>query len=1013
MQDLVVDLKKIRAYAGRQDRAFEELGFQLLTRGIDRSKFRLTRTGDPDAGAEWYTTDLQTGDQSAWQAKYRFDIDGLLQGMTDSVKAICEKRPDVKKLTFIVPWNLPDGKSERTKSAREKYDDKVATWKEKINGADQVTFYLVDESQLLAELAQERNRGIVRFFFDASILSSEHLSERYAEAKVVAGRRYRPELQVDLPLQDQLDAAAKRGGFRSEVEAMFDALRTDWNKLRPMAQPRSESEAVIEAVGRVLSAGEDWWKDNAVVRDRISAIQSGLDEASLAIETLTHAVRSADAELKQSAEESGEQYPKSYGQSLWSRSYSLRSLAGSIWHLAEQFDGPRADLFAGAPMFLTGEAGTGKTHLLLDAWGRALADSRPGAVLFADQFGPGPIWPQLAAQLGLPSNISRGELLGTLNAAGAAAEDTRFVLAIDALNETTESTFWSKALPELEAALRNRPHVSLIVSIRSTYVESVDPEGRRLSDYVDAVHPGLSGRESEAAQLYFEHYGMEVPRHPLLTPEFSNPLFLRLYCETFQGDKTPPQGSQSRIDVFDHFLRGSMKLAAASLANSGSQTALSVAEADARCVLDRILDELVESGGETLPFETAIEVARQSDTSGSDGTTVLSELDAQGILATAPMWFDGERRRGLRITFQALADHLLLSRRWAAGGLDSEPDSAFVAWLRDASWGVQEAAAVWLPEVAGVELRELLDENLVDSREGVKLDKMSLETLAYRSIDSFSDSTLDVVNRCLEGNRTNVASVYSHLCAVAPIPNHPLNADRLHSHLERFAMADRDALFGVAVYDILERDGPFLRLAKWAQSGPYPEYDTTVIELASIPLVWLLTSPNRRMRDWITKVLVNLLSGHPDVAAAVVSRFAGVNDPYVLERLMAVVYGLLMRSDSTEWEAGHRTLIGKVIDCCLRDPIPNALLLDHLEGIVELARHRGLLDLEGVAANHSPPYGFKPPHHPWTLKHIEERYGFYRHGSTEFDHSFSGIYGSLFSMGDLSLIHISEPTRPY
>ena len=37
-----------------------------------------------------------------------------------------------------------------------------------------------------------------------------------------------------------------------------------------------------------------------------------------------------------------------------------------------------------------------------------------------------------------------------------AVEAYGFVLAIDALNETTDSTFWSSALPELEAAIRSR-----------------------------------------------------------------------------------------------------------------------------------------------------------------------------------------------------------------------------------------------------------------------------------------------------------------------------------------------------------------------------------------------------------------------------------------------------------------------------------------------------------------------------------------------------------------------------
>lgn len=1014
LSELEINFRTIRSYGGGKDRAFEELAYQLLTTDLDRSHLRLTRTGNPDAGTEWYTTDLATGVQEGWQAKYIFGIDDLLGGMTDSVKAVCKKRPEVKRLTFVIPWNLPDGRREGTKSARQKYEDKIRSWKAEIDGAEALDFDLVDESALLAQILQERHRGVVRFFFDTSILSGAQLQQRYEEAQVVAGRRYRPELQVDIPLQDQLEAAAKRGAFRVGVQDELDRLRRDSEEARPLGDALQErSEAVIEAVRCAVEASEDWATDTAALAIRVDALRSNLEGAADAIEKLSEAARSTDEQLKQQAEEAGERYPKQNGSSYWERSYQQRQLADPIWRLLQQLRSAQACLFVGRPLFLTGAAGSGKTHLLLDAWGRAIADERPYAALFADQFGPGPVWPQLAALLGLPSGISKGEVLSALNACGAAATDTRFILAIDALNETTESTFWARVLPELEAAIRSLPHVSLVVTVRSTYVDAIDPEARRSSDFVHTDHPGLSGREHEATHLYFEHYRMEAPRYPLLTPEFSNPLFLQLYCETFQGGTQPPQGSESRIKVFSRLVERSLNTVAGSLASSGTETARATVQSDARRVLDAVLDELVKNGGETVPFDDAVATARAAAAASDlDGARVLAELEAHGLLATAPLWFDEGRQRGVRVTFQALADYLLLQRRWSGAGLSSAPDQAFIDWLRAASWGVQEAAAVWLPEVSGIELRELLDPHFDDDRWGSRFDEMTVKSLAFRSIASISGATVDVVNRCLQSPRMRNESVYSELCAIAPIPNHPLNADRLHEHLARVPMADRDAVFGVAIYDVLDDDGPFLRLARWAQAGPYPDYNPEVVELAVIPLVWLLTSPNRRMRDWITKVLVRLLAGHPDVARALVGRFAQLDDLYVRERLAAIVYGLLMRSDSGRQEAEHRALVTAVVDAYLRRPTPHALMLDHVEGIVELAQFRGLLDANLEVA-HVPPYGFKPPHHPWTMKYIDGKYGYHRNNSEEYDFSYSGIYGSLFSMGDFGKYQVDSTFRRF
>jgi hypothetical protein len=82
-----------------------------------------------------------------------------------------------------------------------------------------------------------------------------------------------------------------------------------------------------------------------------------------------------------------------------------------------------------------------------------------------------------------------------------------------------------------------------------------------------------------------------------------------------------------------------------------------------------------------------------------------------------------------------------------------------------------------------------------------------------------------------------------------------LNADSLHRWLSRFSMPERDAAVGIPFYwDLDDETSPLSRLARWAAGGPYPAYEPQVVELASVPLVWMLSTPNRFMRDWITKL---------------------------------------------------------------------------------------------------------------------------------------------------------------
>src|SRR5262249_18485502 len=124
-----------------------------------------------------------------------------------------------------------------------------------------------------------------------------------------------------------------------------------------------------------------------------------------------------------------------------------------------------------------------------------------------------------------------------------------------------------------------------------------------------------------------------------------------------------------------------------------------------------------------------------------------------------------------------------------------------------------------------------------------------------------------------------------------PQPGNRLNAAGLHRHLAQLTMPRRDAWYGFAVYDdIWEETSPVTRLARWAAQGPYPSYPPEVIELASTALAWLLSSPNRFMRDWVTKALVQLLHGHLPVMRSLFERFWDVNDPYVVQRVAVVAY---------------------------------------------------------------------------------------------------------------------------
>src|SRR5258708_16337469 len=158
----------------------------------------------------------------------------------------------------------------------------------------------------------------------------------------------------------------------------------------------------------------------------------------------------------------------------------------------------------------------------------------------------------------------------------------------------------------------------------------------------------------------------------------------------------------------------------------------------------------------------------------------------------------------------------------------------------------------------------------------------------------------------------------------------------------------------------------------------------------------MMCSPNRFNRDWITKALVQLLRGHPDVLLAIMRRFVKVNDPYVWERVVTIAYGAAMRADPAHIKgfADVVQFVSSEIFGDLGRFVPDAVMVDSARGLVEWGVEKGLLSKEAAKMSR-PPYGFRPPSRPWTKKTIDERF----YGKSEErrpdNESYHAIYWSL------------------
>lgn len=953
----------LRPWNGEQSRAFEELAFQLLKDQVP-SGTRAIRTGNPDGGVEWYAT-LPDGTEWGWQAKHVHGIDALLTAMTTSVQRVTKERPSLRKLTFVISSNLTASRAMRNgherKSQRQKYDDKVTTWCRTISGADKIEFALVQESDLLDELAKPEHKGRRWFWWDDLILGLDWLKSRYGQQADAAGQKYRPDLQVDVPIQDDLLAL----GFDRSAITVFTRLLRDviaaatdirvWAKGEGSAAQRryqaiQETAAALRATAEVVTLQAS---DPATALNPLISDMESCQNAIHAAEEYEREVEKDWRKLSDDDPKKNNKPPRTTG------SYDVYNLVTAMDKLTDWLSSSAGRSFRNRAYFLTGQAGSGKTHLLLDATRRALSAGRPAVFLAGARFGQSDLWASIADQLGLKA-VGADMLLGAMDAAGEAASliGSRFVIFIDALNETTPPDFWRRHLPALRAATAEYPHIALAVSCRDTYADLVFEEAED-RHYIRRGHPGFAKREIEATQRYFEHYKLEAPKIPLLTPEFTLPLFLRLYCESSsQSERCAiPEGHQGRIDIFERYLDAKLTVVARRYRPSASSAyELNVAKSQVGLVLNALLDELSRLGRESISTRVAESVSRKSlGDARTDATRVLGLFQEEGVFTRERLYLDnGTFDEGVRIVFQAFSDFLLLKRRLS---LSDDPlhDPALKMWLsKESSWGINEAATILFPEAYGVELPDFLNVKLEEESGGTQerrakkdshrtrqLYRSLVKTLPYRASRAISQRTIDLLNEAQPYLSRD--EFYRVLFILAPQPGNRLNGDGLHRYLLKYRMPQRDRDFGFATYsELSEPFSPAARLAQWAAAGPYPSYDTEVVELSCIPLCWLLSSPNRFMRDWVTKALVQLLHGHLDVMRSLFERFWNVDDPYIVQRVVAIAYGALLRSPSTQAQQA-KELAEAVCARVFKRPVrADELLLDAARGIVRWAVGCGL-----------------------------------------------------------------------
>ena len=612
-----------------------------------------------------------------------------------------------------------------------------------------------------------------------------------------------------------------------------------------------------------------------------------------------------------------------------------------------------ADEIAGSRLLvLRGAAGTGKTHLLCDLARQRISAGRPTVLLMGQRFVSNDApWSQALQQLDL-SSLSMEEFVGALEAAAEAA-DSRALFVIDAVNEGTGRDIWPSHLAAFLAHLHRSPWIGVVIAVRSSFEDIVVPADVR-SRAAIVTHSGFSGHEYDATKTFFLHYGLELPSTPLLAPEFQNPLFLKTLCLGLnaKGERHIPRGLQGITTVFDLYL-SAVNARLASTLDFDSRTPL------VRQAVEAFAEVMVDSDERWLTLAKAAGVVNYFLSGRHFARSLYRGLVAEGVLVEDVGWSrDGNGDVVVFIAYERLADHLVASCLLDSYVDAKDPASAFaeggLAFICDnkryVSPGLLEALCIQIPELTGQEVISIAPHCANRQQFGDAF----RQSLVWRAYGAFSEDTrgaLDTLHRS-EHDRRDTLDV---LLTVATLPGHPLNAWFLDRRLRRDAMADRDAWWSVYLHEAYGTQGAVDRLVDWASSlDPEASIEDEAVDLCAVTLLWMLSTSNRFLRDRATAALVSFLTGRLAAAGRLVERFADLEEPYVVERVYAVAYGVAMRCRDPDAVGRLATCVYERVFTSGR-PLPHILLRDYARGVVERALHLGS-EIDVVADRVRPPY---------------------------------------------------------
>ncbi len=581
-------------------------------------------------------------------------------------------------------------------------------------------------------------------------------------------------------------------------------------------------------------------------------------------------------------------------------------------------------------LVVEGKAGIGKTQLFANE-AVSLLNKEENALLIigSNCISKDNIFSQLEDNLRL--NIKFEELIDNLEVMGESSGKI-IPIFIDALNESWQPQLWKSVLPVLYQKVVEKNFVRLAISFRSEYEKTILPDNfLEYDDVIKIEHYGFKGNSLEAAKRFLDHYGIPFTPLHMFTSNIDNPLFLTLYCKTYQGDEVElPVLYERLLEKANDKMH--IKLATA-IGNVGYDQSDNIVLP----IIESISKQILLTGKRHFERDEIVSMAIWNEM-GLSARPFIIQLIRENILHD----YESNGKYYLYFTYDQMNDYFsaktILSmfpkendiRDYISKNILGIVDGEFQNWDNE---GLFVHVCALYAEKYKQECIDIIA-NIKDETDKDELFRAYIESFEWRK--KIYLTIPELLKLCNE-YYIDPSILWRVFINNSVKQGHLLNADSLHNVLKTYDLAKRDYLWTTFINEDTSNDNRLVQLIKSYNKGEVMEIsDKEQIRLLLILFSWVLTSSNRWLRDTTSKAMIEILKLHFEYNEYLLELFSEINDPYVIQRLYGIVFGACVKR-KLENKEEYKSLVCFVFNDIFNKEIvyPDILLRDYARLIIE------------------------------------------------------------------------------